>query len=138
MLIQYSILSFLTTIARESLVTSDIGWVTSPATGGRIVTKTSSCGTTTGPSSSLKTALLANVVSTTSGGQEILAGLVSVDEASGSGTDGVNGGTIHHTGDTTQGTVVTTATTNLQEYCPDYVFCRCGDSTFFAACQLTR
>lgn len=138
MLIQYPILSILTTIARESLVTCDIGWIASPATGGRVVTKTGSCGTTSGPSSSLKTALLSDVVSTSSGGQEVLAGLESVDEAVGSGTDGVNGGTIHHTGDTTQGTVVTTSTTNLQEYCPDYIFRRCGDSTFFADCQLTR
>ena len=109
---------YLTTIARESLVTSDIGWVTSPAAGDRIVTKTGSCCSTAGPSSSLKTTLLPNVVPTASGGQEVLAGLESVDEAVGSSTDSVNGRTINHTGDTTQGTVVTTSTTNLFEYCP--------------------
>jgi hypothetical protein len=135
MLIQYPILSFLTTIARESLITSDIGWIASPATGGRVVTKTGSCGTTSGPSSSLKTALLSDVVSTSSGGQEVLAGLESVDEAVCSSTDRVNGGTIDHTGDTIQGTVVTASTTNLQEDCPDYIFRRCGNSTFF--CRLS-
>lgn len=139
MLIQFPILSFLTTIARKSLVTSHIGWVTSTATGDRIVTKTGSCGTTAGPSSCLKTALLSYVVSTSGGRQEVLAGLVSIDEAVGSSTDGVNGGTIHHTGDTAQGTVVTASTTNLQEYCPDYISSSAVVRlNIFADCQLTR
>jgi hypothetical protein len=82
---------FLTTIAREPLVASDVAWETRSFTRGVIVTKSSSSCTAASPSSGLKAALLAKVISTTSRGQEVLASLESVGEAVGSDTDGVNG-----------------------------------------------
>ncbi len=104
---------FLTTIAREPLVASDVAWETRSFTRGVIVTKSSSSCTAASPSSGLKAALLAKVISTTSRGQEVLASLESVGEAVGSDTDGVNGWTINDSGDAIQGTMVTTSTTNL-------------------------
>ena len=132
---------FLTTIAREPLVASNITWESSSFTGGVIVTKSSSSCTAASPSSGLKAALLAKVISTTSRGQEVLASLESVGKAVGSDADGVNGWTINDSGDAIQWTMVTTSTTNLiQVYSAWYnvLISVVGSLYIFVIYQLTR
>lgn len=116
LLTQLSFTCCLTAITRESLVTTYVGRVSSTWASDRVVTKSSGCCCSRGPCGCLLSALLSEIISATSGWQEVLAGLESADECVASGTNSLNGTSVNYGRNAAQGTVITASTTNLNHF----------------------